>query len=288
MKYGIVIVALGYDLYGNCAYNLALSLKAYDSNIRVCLLFSRDAIQHLKAEETNVFDQLIELPESEYMINGKPQYQRSKLVVNKYTPYDFTLYMDADNIWVPEKKPSFLLGELIHQDFTIGMNGNYNVRTGLKSKNNYTYWGEPDKICKYFQIKNTLPQTVSGFYAFWKNAKTDSLFDLARKVYDDPKAPTITWANGKADEYCFNVAMGILGWEQAPFHVFFFDKINGNLSPDEIYKGFWGVATGGHKVKENIIQLYNRLVNKYSLRLGKITRHYHVNKIEVVPERKVF
>lgn len=288
MKQGIVIVALGYELYGNCAYNLALSLKAYDSNIRVCLLYSKNAIGHLRDEEMNSFDDLIELPESEYMINGKPQYQRSKLVVNKYSPYDFTVYMDADNIFVPEKKPSWLIGELMGKDFTIGMNGSYNASTGIRTKLNYTYWGEPDKICKYFKIKGVLPQTVSGFYSFWKNEKTNELFEIARKVYDDQNAPTVTWANGKADEYCFNVAMGILNWQQSEFHVFFFDKINGNLTPEQVYKSFWGIAIGGHRVKENIITLYNRLVNKYSLRLGKITRHYHVDKMEMIPERNVF
>lgn len=288
MKHGIVIVALGYDIYGNCAYNLALSLKAYDSNIRVCLLYSESAIAHLKKDELELFDFRTELPMEEYLVNGKPQYQRSKLVVNKYTPFDFTMYMDADNIWVPEKKPSWLAGELMHKDFTIGMNGSYNPATNLKSKLNYTFWGDPEKICKYFNIRTILPQSVSGFYSFWKNDKTDKLFELARKVYDDPNAPTVTWANGKADEYCFNVAMGLLNMQQAEFHVFFFDKINGNLKPEEIYSGFWGIATGGHKVKEPIIQLYNRLVHKYSLRLGKMSRRYHVNKADVIPERKAF
>lgn len=288
MKYGIVIVALGYELYGNCAYNLALSLKAYDSNIRVCLLYSKSAIGHLKQEEKSTFDNLIELPESEYMVDGKPQYQRAKLVVNKYTPFDFTAYMDADNIWVPEKKPSWLFGELMHKEFMIGMNGSYNPATNLATKKNYTYWGDPEKICKYFGIKTILPQTVSGFYSFWKNENTDKFFELARAVYDDANAPTVTWANGKADEYCFNVAMARMNMQQGEFHVFFFEKINGNLQPEDIYKGFWGIATGGHKVKEHIIKIYNRLVHKYSLRLGKMTRRYHVDKVDIIPERKAF
>lgn len=287
---GILIIALGYDIYGNCAYNLALSLKAYDDRIRVCLLYDTNGIKKLGKNELSLFDDLIEIPESEYLIDGRKQYQFSKLLAYKYSPYKFTVYMDADSIWIPNKKVSDLVAQVKEYEFIIGMNGEYEVATKRKIgvKENYPYWGEPKIICEYFGVKNYLPQTISGFFAFHKGPHAKRIFDKAIEVYKDNDAPTVKWANGKADEYCFNVAMGLLDLRQEPLNVFYFDKIEGNLPPETIYKKFWAIAMGGHKVPDNLIILYNKLVNALSQKMGKSIRFYYANKVNVIPERKIF
>lgn len=287
MKYGITLIALGYEVYGTYALNMALSLKAYDPHIRVCILYEPRAIAHLTPHELTFFDEKIVLPESEYTINGKRYYHRSKVIVNKYTPWDFTMYMDVDNIWLPDIKPSWLLGECLHHEFRIGMAGHYNVKTDTKINAGYTYWCEPREACKYWGIKNVMPNTISGFYSFHKAGISQELFSEAAKVYDDMKAPFYDWNGGKADEYCFNVAMGRLNMVQPPFHVFYFHKTNGHLEANEIYENFWGIATGGATVPENLIILYNKCVEKYAFRAGLDIVRRHVNKSEVVTERKM-
>lgn len=288
MTNGIVIVALGYDLYAYCAYNLALSLKAYDSHIRVCLLHDGDTIKSLSKKELSLFDDMVLIPEKEYKVANSFQYQRVKLCVYKYSPYDFTCYMDADNIWMPEKKPSWFMGDIIHHDFRIGMNGQYDYEINRATKNNYTFWGDAKKICQYYKIKEILPQSVSGYFSFHKCEKVEELFKRALSIYDEKGSPTITWAGGKADEFCFNVAMAQMGMAQEEFHVFYFAKLNGKIPPEAIYKKFWGMAVGGNRVSDSLVIIYNRLVNKYSIIKEMQTRHYHVNKVEVIPERKAF
>lgn len=287
---GIIIIALGYDIYGTNAYNLALSLKAYDQ-IKICLLYDEAGIRKLGFSELSLFDYLIEIPESEYIIGGKKQYQIVKLLTYKYSPFDFTVYMDADSIWIPDKKVSDLIDNIKEHDFIIGMNGGYDVKTGKKHSStgkDYPYWGQPKLIADYFNIQNHLPQTVSGFFSFMKSDKAERIFNKALEVYKDEKAPTVQWANGKADEYCFNVAMGVLGYTQEPLHVFYFYKLNGNKDGEYIYKNFWGIAMGGHKIPDNLIILYNRLVNTLSIKMGKTVRYYHTNKANAIPERKIF
>lgn len=287
MEFGVCIVALGYEIYGNYALNLAMSLKAYQPNLKIALLYEPRTINHLTEQEKSLFDHLILIPESEYLVGETKQYQRVKLCVNKYTPFKHTFYMDGDNLFL-DKKVSWLFGELHDKDFYIGLNGSYDLATNKKTKSNYTYWCDDIKdVCNYFKV-SYLPQTVSGFYSFKKTDWTDSLFEEALKVYDDPKAPTIKWANGKADEYCFNVALAKLGYKQPEFHVFYFDKLNGTTDAKNIYSDFWGIATGGNRVSKNLIIIYNRLVDKYCTKLGIQTRRYHVNKCDVVPERKMF
>lgn len=288
MKFGVCIVALGYDIYGSYALNLAMSLKVYDPNVSITLLYEPSAIAHLTEREKKFFDNMILIPESDYTVAGTKQYQRVKLLINKYTPYDHTFYLDADNIWL-DKKVSWLFGELCNKDFYIGYNGQYDVRTNRKTKPGYTYWCESEKdVCIYFGIKNIMPQTVSGFFYFKKCKWVDDMFTDALRVYDDQKAPTITWAGGKADEYCFNVSLGLIDYTQPEFHVFYFDKLNGIIDSSKIYQNFWGIAIGGNKVSKNLVIIYNRLVNKYCTVLGITERHYHIDKNKVVPERKSF
>lgn len=287
MKYGIVIIALGYELYGSCAYNLALSLKSNDDHIPVCILHDSKSIAHLTPAEQAFFDIKVKVSESDYIIDGVPHYFKLKLLLNKLTPFDYTIYMDADNIWFPDKKVSWLLGEVVQNDFIIGMNGEYiikqNVNTGQK---NYPFWCEMDKLIKYWEITSFVPQTVSGFLAFRKCDHADKVFNMALQAYNDPNAPGRVWAGvGKSDEYCFNVAMAKLNISQKPLNVFYFDRMDGQKPPEDIYKNYWGLATGGHKVSFNVVNLYDRLVNKYSIQKGMSSRHYHNDKANVIPER---
>lgn len=289
MRIGIVIIALGYELYGSCAYNLALSLKANDNNIRVCILHDSKSIKHLTPNELSLFDIQTLVPESDYIVDGKPNYFRAKLFLNKLSPFDYTVYMDADNIWLPEKKVSWLIGEIIQNDFTIGMNGEYSVQDKKNyGAKNYPFWGDVNEIIKHWNIPNFVPQTVAGFIAFRKCERTDLIFDLALNAYEDKKAPGRDWCGGKSDEYCFNVALGIMNIKQDYFNVFYFDKMDGSKPPEDIYRNYWGIATGGHKVSENVVILYNRLVNKYSIQKGMPSRHYHLNKADVIPERNKY
>lgn len=289
MKHGIVIIALGYELYGSCAYNLALTIKAYDPLINICIIHDNNAIKHLTPQELSFFDKLIEADKNDYTIRGKKEYQRLKVCVDIYSPYDLTLYMDADNAWFPGKKVSWFFGELLGREFVIGQNGYYDIALKKISRLNYTFWAadsEPETMVKYHELTNNIPQTVSGLFAFKKSSATKKIFEEARKVYDDPKAPCMPWAGGKPDEYCFNVALSKAGFQQEDKHIFFFKNINGSLRENEVYQYYWGIATGGTPVPKEVATLYNRIVNKCSHKLGIESRHYHKDKQDFIPERK--
>lgn len=289
MRYGVVIIALGYPLYGNSAYNLALSLKTSCKDVEIALVYEPKTISKLSERELTYFDKFVKMPESWYTVDGKKQYQRAKLCVNLITNklgWDYTIYMDADNIWL-DKPVSWLFGQLHKKDFFIGYNGHYNAITKKQNNIGYTYWGDPKTICNYHSIK-TLPQTVSGFFFFKNGESANELFADARAIYDDSKAPTIEWANGKPDEYCINVALGKIAYNQENFHVFYFDKINGSISEQLIQSNYWGLATGGNQVSSKLIHLYNRLVDKYCYQNDIKTRHFHIDKKDVITERQKF
>ncbi len=286
MKNGIVLVALGYPLYGCDAFNLAMGLKAYDPEVPIAIIHDDTSLSKLTDQEKSFFDIFIPLPKDEYIINGKPHYPRAKLLTYKYSPFDLTIYMDVDNIWHPEKKVSHLFGEIMNDDFSIGMCGFFDVKSQKRAHKTYTFWGEPRDICEYHGIKTQLLQTISGFFSFKKSEYAEKIFNKAIEVYDDSKTPNMPWAGGKPDEYCFNVALSLNDFKFKVKHVFYFDKVNGTLSKHTIYHRFWGTAIGGNKVPQWIVDIYNKLVNKYCIRLNIPTRHYHVDKCKVINERK--
>jgi hypothetical protein len=284
-KSGIILAALGYEIYGTCALNLAMSIKAHDQDVEIILIHDNVATAHLTKEELGIFNKLKIADPIDYTLK-EAEFQRIKLCVDKYTEFEGTLYLDVDNLWFPKKQISNLIDALESKDFFIGKNGQYNPKSRIRSSATYTYWEEPAKIVNYFNLKNNLPQTISGAFWFKKTEFTQKVFDRAREIYNDPAAPCMKWANGKPDEYCFNVALSELNYEQQDSHLVYFDKINGNLNRRQIYDNFWGMAIGGNKLSSALTSLYNELVDLYCLAFDFKPR-YCVNKDKVISERKL-
>jgi len=292
MSKGIVIIALGYPLYGNAAFNLALSLKHTSPEIPIALVYETQSVSELSKRELAFFDEFIKLDEKFYTINGSKQYQRSKLCVNligNKLGWTETMYMDADNLWF-DKPVSLLFEMMSKKQFYIGYNGDYNVITKQRTDRRYTYWAQKSEkdVCKYHNITKTLPQTVSGFVYFKNGPEADAIFKKAREVYDDPNAPTITWAGGKPDEYCMNIALGLIDYKQEIKHIFYFDRINLNIRDEALPNLFWGFATGGNAVSHKLQHLFNKRVNLLCEKHEVPTRHYHIDKKDVIKERSKF
>ena len=285
---GILLVAGGYELYGSCAVNLAMSLKAYDPSIQICLVHDNKAIAHLGDAELELFDTLIVADEADYLIDGKKQYQRLKLCAYKYSPFINSLYIDVDTIWFPKKKVSDLISSLMQYDFYIGKNTDFDPADKVKRMSNYTYWGDPVKTSRYFGLKNKMPQTISGVFWFKKCEYCAGIFSRALQVYGDKKAPTQKWANGIADEYCFNVSLSERNYQQDNCHIVYFDKSNGNISREQMFSNFWGLAAGGNKLSYIVRDLYNDLVDLYHTNFNFEIKRKHVDKIAVIKERRNF
>lgn len=275
---------MGYELYAANALNLAMSIKADAPEVNITLIHD-DTISSLSEEEKQFFDILKPVNKEDFFVNGKAQYQRLKLCLDKYSDYEYSLYIDVDSIIFPGKNIKALFDSIANRDFLIGYNGHYDPITKQKTNRNYTYWNDNlPNLCRYFDLKNKLPQTISGTYYFRKCDFTNEMFEICRSVYDDLKAPVIKWGGGKPDEYCFNIALSKLNYTQEEIHFLYFDKINGRMPKERIYSSFWGLAAGGNKLQMEIKRLYNDLVSLYSEHF-KIKKHYHVDKKTVIPER---
>ena len=288
MQRGVFIIALGYEMYGELAFNLAMSLKTNSPNIHITVLYSKSSIKSLRKWHLNYFDNMIECPADVYKVGKSNQYQRAKLYTYRFSPYEETIYLDADVVWNPDRKVESFFETIDNVDFTVCNKGYYSPKYKHHEKNGYTYWGSAEQIANYFKLENRLYQCQTTFFYFKRNEKIEEMFKKALEVYDDPKAPCCQWAGGKPDEFCFNVAMSQCNirphkFNYMPVYIQFTDGIRGK---DYILDYYWVTSNCGNRVHVTVAKLYNNLVHKYCV-INKIPdRFYHTNKKELIPERQ--
>lgn len=179
---GIVIIAAGKPTYGIMAYNLAISIKHF-ANIPIHLVCTLGAIETVP--DITLFN-TFEIADPKDYEGG---YQRLKLCLDKYSPFDRTLFLDADTI--------------ITRDITPLFNQKYKFQIGvLGDTPNYKWWGDKEKIHERYG-EGYLPKTYSGIIYF----EDREIFPTARKIYDNYDGIVVKWRGGLPDEYCFNVAI---------------------------------------------------------------------------------
>ena len=149
MSRGVIIVAAGDPIYGEYAFNLAASLKYNQPNLGICVVHTKDSLSTLSKEHLDVFSHFVEVEPDKYYQSGTPQYQKLKVQLNNFTPFDKTLYLDADGIWF-KKSVVDVFDSLLGKDFVIQSNGYYDPAIGKETRHGYFYWGDPAKMCTYY------------------------------------------------------------------------------------------------------------------------------------------
>jgi hypothetical protein len=290
MEKGIILLALGNPYYGRCAFNMALSIKMNEPSTHITLLYSPSAVGEITLQMLSFFDNMVLVPEAFYMKNGVARYLDVKTLLYRLSPYDRTIYLDVDALWMPGKKPSAWFDELKDEDFAIGSHKQYNVK-GKNEKQNYLYWGDPVKIVAHYApaIKgDVLPQTQSGFIYFRKCERMREYFLIANSIQNDPHAPTRRWINdGVADEFSFNVSCLITGIlpHKIPYYPTHFFEICPIMNDNDLIRNYYAIQMGGAKCEEWIIAAYNRILKEYYLKAGIDPGWYHVDKKKAVPDR---
>ncbi len=292
---GIVLLALGDPYYGRLAFNMAMSIKAVDKYMPVALFYSEKSLEDLGSNHLELFDHLEELDEKYYRFNNVNQYQRAKTWVYNLSPYDTTIYFDADSLWNPFRQPEWLFDQLAPYDFAIDCNGFLNLRTETRTRPNYLYWVKNDnwpKIKRYYGVETgVIPQTSSTFFYFKRTKENDTLFRQIQTVYDkaakDYLSPAVRWNSGIADEYAFNIGMMLENRlpHTIPFHPVYYSGRSGLLSKQEILLDFWCMTNGGVVTLPDIAEIYNEGVDYFADKMGISERFHHENKTGVIPGR---
>lgn len=275
---GILLLALGSPYYGRMAYNLAISIKAKDSTVHITLVYTDAAIAHLNERNMWVFDNKMPYPETLQPFGVK-------LKLNELTPYDRTLYIDVDTLWINKQSPAELFDKLKGIPFTGITEGmhDYNEPSKSDHSKHYFFWADLDEIKTKYIVDGKLYQWRSEFIYFEKSETTEDFFNIAQIIYEvnstgiskgnhEPLSTIKKFADTIPDELAINIATNIcsIAPHQYKWQPTYWDRLHGgNMPPIEALQNLYHVISCGSNASYGALKrVYDRVCAASACKIG--------------------
>lgn len=287
---GVVLLAMGSPLYGRMAFNCALTLKAQRPQTPVRLWWQGRALQELQQQHLDFFDELIELPQDYYIYDGKAQYFKVKTRLNELTPFDETLYLDAD---VAFFRNGLLRKWLDRRDLPIWTAQTFNLLscdTGEKlveTPYGHQTWSDPVATKKHFEWPEgrTIAQINSSFLFWKKTRETEAFWQRVEELWDEPLPRFARFRNTIPDELLFNIAAAeqpAMRAPEVPFTPIYCNHEMPWPGPSAVRKRHFGITTYGEAALTHVANQYNYAVETahevYHRRFRGVAAFKHINK----------
>jgi len=251
MKRGIIIIATKSAIYGRMAYNLALTIKATKTDIPICLIHDAAAIAHFSQDHLVLFND---------RILCAWDWNKIRFNVDKLSPYDHTLQLDADMLWL-YKDPTELFERFAEAELQVTNEGFHDIESGEDHlTNNYIWLADLEDTIKLYNLKGKLYQMRWESLLFKKTDNVRAMMKKAESIRKNPKLKTWQFEGQTVDEFCFYVACNIMGidQQQAPFIPAYWCKRTNNPSPAQLQrKGFYAVGFGGNFANSGYKEMYD-------------------------------
>lgn len=285
-KRGILLLATGYPYYGRMAYNLAMSIKAVDPDFPICIIHSERSLNHLSENQKRFFDEMILLPEEQATgFAGKHH-------LDLLSPFEDTLFLDADMAWLPKKSPNDIFNELSEVEYTGITEGYYDIDNKCRAEvsKKYYFWADVDEIVKKYDLTGKIYQWRSEVIYFKKTDKVKSFFATARDIHANHGLKSIImFGHQIPDELGINVSAAIHGIDphQYKWIPALWPRLHGGstTSFEEIYSKYYLLSCGSNYTTGDIKKLYDRIIkcaaNKFH------TQHIFplIDKKSFIPDR---
>lgn len=275
MLNGIVIIATGHPYFGRMAYNLALSIQACEQT-RICIVHDGQALSHLSEIQLRVFTDNKVLPE-DYRTGVQ-----AKLHLDQLTPYEQTIYLDADMVWIGQRKPSELFLELKGNNFTAITEGDSD-----NPNNKYYFWADPAEIKAVYKVQKVYQWRSEVMY-FEKGTK---LFKEARKLKPgNTLKSTKLFGYALPDELFINIATALLGiiphkyqWTPA-----YWMRMHGEMlpKPAELANQYYLLSAGSNYASSQMKKSYDTYMRYAANKTGTTHLFPLKSKKEWLPERQ--
>lgn len=268
MSKGVVILALGDAYYGTWALNLAVSIKYSCPETNITLLWQGNGLLHISQHIHN-FDKIVEVPKHITDRHGLQSLLRAKVCLYELSPYDETIFIDADVIWFPNKDKgiNLVFESLKDVDFTMGCRS----KNDLSNTDPRLIWCTVDEMKKTYGEVN-IYNLSSEFIYFKKTERIKEFFEEAKKYFDEPNVEYVRFAGSVPDELAFQIAMIKTAVEPhkekyLPFYWEQYEKQNKELQ--QLYKeDFYGYSIGGSTLLPMQVNVYNTLAKVYAANFG--------------------
>jgi len=276
-------MALKHPLYGRYAYNLALSIKSADPTQQVCVIADDVGISHLHEGQRMIFDKIIKPPADCYMRDGKIVPLVCKFYLNELTPYEQTLFVDADMIFSPLAKFNEFWEQMQGVDWTMANRGKNDPDKGISE------WVNADKLKEAYDDIEQWVDLSSEWICWKKSDLSDSIFVSARNYYDENKLTTRSFAGDKPDEPFFNLALNKVRHlpHAMPYQPTYWQPaVKRVLGSVEIKKQYYAYSVGGRMMTKQQQNIYEEFCKNASYRMNMPTLKV-THKMNQLPERTV-
>lgn len=281
MSTGILMIAMGHENYIKMAVNLAMSIKA-NSKVDIHLIHN-GGYYDLSTEEQALFASNA-IPASElWNTNDKQDLIKPKTRLYELSPYDRTLFLDVDMIWL-FRPVDELLNELNGVEFAI-------MNTGPQEK---CYWADPAELRQFTKSEHPMYVFYSELLYFEKNANTKAFFKHVKQNYDKPKVKSKQFAGSHMpDELAYIMASlqtGVLPHQDnwLPVYWYLRDKKHRHLQPYQLTKIFYGYSIGGNVTPQYAKAHYNNLSTHFANAMGMKKPYQVRDKRSYIPERQKY
>jgi hypothetical protein len=207
---GILLIACGHRNYGKMAVTLAASIRMIDKDVNICLAYTESALTNLSEAEKGLFNHFVELNKKTYTLgSNKSAWIKTKVHIDEITPYEETLFLDVDQVWLWKKTPSQVLEELGQHEFVI-------ENTGYIGFDNIIYpesenWVKMDEVKESYKLTTEKFYRVHSEFIYWKKCEnTKKYFKKVKEVYTSPLVKPFGFAGAYPDEFAFAIAISVL------------------------------------------------------------------------------
>jgi len=291
MEKGALIVALGHVNFAKMAINLAISIKANSPSTRVALAHNFTNLDFIDKVYRKNVDYDFFLEEKFYKHKGKNAFGMMKTLLYEFTPFEHTLYIDADSLMLKDKTLDRFFYEITVHDFIIPHYGRMNPTKS--DYDNHEHWVKFKTVKDFFLFKDAqiMGSCQSSIIGFTKSELSKSIFKAANMVYHSLASRNIAenmWFNTVPDELCFWLAHGIVGhtptYNPEPY-VLFSHQLRGVTNYTRVYseKDIATFPSAMNSLKSYERDFYNLLVRYYSEKTKKPPLHYWVDKRHSTP-----
>lgn len=286
---GVVLISVGSPFYGVLAYNMAVSIRL-KSDVPITLLADEQSLAKLMPNQREVFTEIIFPPYSDYSEKGILNPLKLKTRIYDYSPYDSTLYLDVDGLFLGDfREFDDLIKEL--KDFQIHEVKRHKFpydKVGMiwtRGKDKVQHLPE---ILKEYKVKAPYPEYNSSFIWFKKSEKNEKYFSQVKENYDNKHQVYTQLGTLYPDELAWNLASAQLkhygkkdgyrpiyfNWEDeiAPLptiaSLYFFLGMAAGYQPGKLLGYYNGIARAncskiGHKWSRDFdFQMKNKLYFK--------------------------
>ncbi len=298
---GVLFLALGEQIYGQMAFNACMSIKAVCPQLKTCILYSDSAVKSLTEKHWRYFDIKQECPTEFYMYDGKKSYFRAKTRLYEMSPFDQTLWLDADVIIHPRKQAQIMeLFDSTH-DYYAQTYNLWDCDTGRPPQEGNIWsglglWTSLTKglVNRYELQGKTLPQINSSFVYFEKTERMKAFFDETQRLWAEPNPAVRNWRGEYPDEFFFHIAGARLGIQSAkvPFVPLYGDHecrlaYKGWIGEQAVMDQHIGTMLYGLNPPNQVVGIYHMLVKRYheylpGLRSIKPFNHVSKTKVGIV------